>query len=113
MARKVVVTVVDDHDGISPATETVTFGLDGIAYEIDLSDTNAGSLRGFIEQWTPHARRTGKAARSRRTPPRTAGNRRAEVAAIRVWATENGHEISARGRIPTDVTDAYRAAATP
>ncbi|MFC8045355.1 Lsr2 family protein [Nocardia sp. NPDC057353] len=111
MARKVVVTVVDDYDGTSPATQTVTFGLDGVAYEIDLSDTNAGNLRGFLEQWTPHARRVGKAPRSRSTQPRNADNR-AEVAAIRAWATENGHDISARGRIPTDVIAAYRAATT-
>lgn len=34
MARQVVVTLIDDYDGISSAEETVTFGLDGVAYEI-------------------------------------------------------------------------------
>jgi nucleoid-associated protein Lsr2 len=41
MAQKVQVLLVDDLDG-SEATETVTFGLDGVAYEIDLSSGNAG-----------------------------------------------------------------------
>ncbi|WP_456320117.1 Lsr2 dimerization domain-containing protein [Nocardia aurea] len=45
MARKVVVTVVDDYDGKSQAAETVSFALDGEVYEIDLSETNAESLR--------------------------------------------------------------------
>jgi hypothetical protein len=37
MAHKVVVTVIDDLDGTS-AAETVSFGLDGVGYEIDLSE---------------------------------------------------------------------------
>ena len=44
MAQKVQVLLVDDIDG-SEATETVSFGLDGVAYEIDLSSGNAGQLR--------------------------------------------------------------------
>ena len=37
MARKVQVILTDDVDG-SEAAETVNFGLDGVTYEIDLSD---------------------------------------------------------------------------
>ena len=44
MAQKVQVLLVDDLDG-SEATETVSFGLDGVSYEIDLSSGNAGELR--------------------------------------------------------------------
>ena len=44
MAQKVQVLLLDDLDG-TEATETVTFGLDGISYEIDLSSGNAGNLR--------------------------------------------------------------------
>ena len=29
---------------------------------------------------------------------------------IRAWAAENGHEIGARGRIPTTIIDAYQEA---
>jgi hypothetical protein len=36
MAQKIHVELVDDIDG-SPAAETVTFGLDGTEYQIDLS----------------------------------------------------------------------------
>ena len=49
MAQKVQVLLVDDLDG-SEATETVSFGLDGVAYEIDLSSGNAGQLRTELAQ---------------------------------------------------------------
>ncbi|MEV0360673.1 Lsr2 family protein [Nocardia sp. NPDC050697] len=111
MARKVVVTVVDDYDGTSAAAETVAFGLDGIAYEIDLSTANANELRTLLKQWTSHARRVGRVPRNRSIEPRNSGDRRAEVAAIRAWAKDNGHDISNRGRIPTGVVTAYRSAA--
>jgi Lsr2 len=44
MARKVVVSLVDDLDG-GTADETVGFGLDGKSYEIDFSSTSGGHAR--------------------------------------------------------------------
>ncbi|MGA9748848.1 MAG: Lsr2 family protein, partial [Nocardioides sp.] len=44
MAQRVHVVLVDDLDG-SDADETVTFGLDGVDYEIDLTDAHAAALR--------------------------------------------------------------------
>lgn len=114
MARKVVVTLIDDFDGTSTAEETVTFGIDGIAYEIDLSATNATALREALDQWIPHARRTGRAAKAkpgigRGTPASTTGPRR-DLTAIRAWATENGHKVSSRGRIAAETITAYEKA---
>ena len=43
MAQKVNIILVDDIDG-SDATQTVSFGLDGANYEIDLNDKNASKL---------------------------------------------------------------------
>ncbi|KAF0845222.1 histone-like nucleoid-structuring protein Lsr2 [Nocardia caishijiensis] len=112
MARKVVVTLIDDYDGTSTAEETVIFTIDGHTYEIDLSHTNATKLRNTFEQWTPYARRTGrtKTSNTRRnttaTPPAKT-NRRNDLAAIRAWAIENGHTVSTRGRISTDIIAAY------
>ena len=40
MAQKVNIVLIDDIDG-SEAIETVSFGLDGTSYEIDLSTKNA------------------------------------------------------------------------
>ncbi|TDP33177.1 histone-like nucleoid-structuring protein Lsr2 [Nocardia ignorata] len=112
MARKVVVTLVDDYDGTSTAEETVTFGIDGHTYEIDLSETNATKLRNTFEQWTPYARRTSrtKTSNTRRhatTTPATRTGRRTDLAAIRAWAIENGHTVSTRGRIATEIITAY------
>ncbi|HRA46360.1 MAG TPA: Lsr2 family protein, partial [Phycicoccus sp.] len=44
MAKKVTISLVDDIDK-SDAAETVSFSLDGVNYEIDLSSDNAGKLR--------------------------------------------------------------------
>lgn len=106
MARKVVVTLIDDYDGKSQAEETVVFGLDGVTYEMDLSVLNGGNLRGLFEQWTPHARRVGRAPRGKSINARLAVDRD-RSAGIREWARKKGVEISARGRISAEVVEAY------
>ncbi|MFI7670112.1 Lsr2 family protein [Nocardia sp. NPDC049526] len=109
MARKVVVTLVDDFDGKSAAEETVAFALDGVEYEIDLSTGNAGQLRGIFEPWTSSARRIGRAPRGKSHTSRTA-NDRARTVAIRDWARAKGIAVSARGRISAEVAQAYEKA---
>lgn len=116
MAQKVMVTLVDDLDG-TEAGETVEFGLDGAVYEIDLSDDNAERLRGALSDYVEHARRQaggrkrlvarGGAGRA----PRTASADREQNQAIREWARKQGMNVSDRGRIPKEVTDAYNAQA--
>lgn len=112
MARKVVVTLIDDFDGTSIAEDTVSFEIDGAAFEIDLSDTNAAKLRETFDQWLPYARRVGrtKSGGRRQSVPVTASARRNDLAAIRAWASENGHSVSSRGRISSEVIAAYDAA---
>ncbi|WP_280483877.1 histone-like nucleoid-structuring protein Lsr2 [Nocardia farcinica] len=109
MARKVVVQMVDDYDGQSPAEETVNFALDGIAYEIDLSVLNASSLRGIFEQWTPYARKVGRTRRARGSQAKPATDRD-QTAAIRDWARKKGIEVSSRGRIAAEVIEQYKHA---
>lgn len=41
---------------------------------------------------------------------RRGSGQRPDNVAIRIWARENGHEISERGRIPAAVVEAYEAA---
>ncbi|MBO0804933.1 MAG: Lsr2 family protein [Nocardiopsaceae bacterium] len=107
MAQKVQVLLVDDLDG-SQADETVTFGLDGVSYEIDLSTGNAGKLRDELAQYVGHARKAS-AASSRRRRART-GAGREQSARIREWAKAHGKKISERGRIPADILAEYEAA---
>ncbi len=58
MAKKLTIEISDDIDG-SQADQTVPFGLDGAAYEIDLSNSNANALRAALEPFVAAARRTG------------------------------------------------------
>ncbi len=108
VARKVTVELVDDYDGKSKAEETVVFGLDSTTYEIDLSVLNASALRGFFEQWTPHARKVGRIPKGK-SVARSATSRE-QTQAIREWARQNGYEVSSRGRIQADIIEAYKKA---
>jgi hypothetical protein len=111
MAQKVTVTLVDDLDG-SEAGETVEFGLDGAFYEIDLSGDNAERLRDALADYVEHARRSGGRKRQGARviagrAPRTASADREQNQAIREWARKQGMNVSDRGRIPKEVSDAY------
>lgn len=75
MAQTIVVQLVDDLDG-SPADETVSFALDGKAYEIELSKKNAAALRKSLAPYLEGARAAGKAPspiRSRSSSRRQSG----------------------------------------
>lgn len=115
MAQKVQVLLVDDIDG-GTAEETVTFSLDGVAYEIDLTAENAAQLRESFSRWVGHARKTGSGSRgggrqSRgASQPRRSASSSGDATAIREWARQNGHEVSERGRISAEVRKAYEAA---
>ena len=104
MAKKVVVQLVDDVDG-SAAAETVTFALDGVNYEIDLSEENASALRADLGKWVSSATRTG-GRRSTRAASSPAGGS-SKSARIRAWAREQGIDVSERGRIPADLRERY------
>jgi hypothetical protein len=118
MAQKVVVSLVDDLDS-SEADETVEFGIDGATYEIDLSESNAAALRDVLADYVAHARRSGGRRKSGGTqaasPRRGSGGGRAAVdreqnQAIREWARKQGMTVSERGRIPSEVSEAYHKA---
>lgn len=67
MAKRTVVTLTDDLDG-GPAEETITFGLDGEVYEIDLSEPHAEQLRRIYDPYADAGRafKSAKAKRKRR-----------------------------------------------
>jgi hypothetical protein len=104
MSSKVLVILEDDVDG-GKADETVEFGLDGAAYEIDLSDSNAKKLRDAIDAYVSKARKVnGKRSSSRKTSSPI------DNKAVRAWAQANGVEVSTRGRISADVVQQFRTA---
>lgn len=113
MAKKVTVALVDDLDGESAADETVEFAVDGISYEIDLSSTNAKKLRDQLSVWVDHGRKiSGRRRAGGGSFPRRGRGRvdREQSNAIREWARKDGREVSSRGRIPSEILDAYNAA---
>jgi hypothetical protein len=107
--RKLITQLVDDLDG-TEADETVTFALDGRAYEIDLSRDNATLLRKAMDEYVTHARRAGEGTRTRKSPHAVAHRDPSQTRAIREWALRNNHAVSSRGRIPGPVVTAYEAA---
>ena len=112
MAQRVNVVLVDDIDG-SDASETVTFGLDGVQYEIDLSDGHADELREAMALYIGHGRRAGGRKRTPGSNGRGAAANRAggpSAAEIRAWARENGWDVPERGRVSAEVREAYTAA---
>ncbi len=118
MAQKVVVQIVDDLDG-GTATQTVPFALDGVSYEIDLSDSNAEALRGELAQYVDAGKRVGgrrvKVAAGQTTVAGIADGAKKPVdrernQAVRAWAGDNGYSIAERGRIPNEIYEAFDTA---
>ena len=113
MAQKVQVILVDDVDG-GDAEETVSFALDGVAYEIDLNAGNAAALRDAFAPWVGHGRRVGgrssSGRRSSRGSGRSSSGSGSNNADVREWARKNGYDVSERGRISAAVQEAYAAA---
>jgi hypothetical protein len=105
MAQRVNIVLEDDIDG-SNADETVTFALDGVTYEIDLNDKNATALRKALAPYVGHARRAaGRRSTGRASVGR--GSAKRDLADVREWARSNGHKVSDRGRISSEVQAAY------
>ena len=108
MAQQTTVTLTDDLDG-GKAAETVSFGLDGRIYEIDLSKKNATALRKALGEFT--------AFRSSRPFRSTGGRRRAAVVGPGRcqggpgMGAGQGIAVSARGRVPAEIVEQYQAAA--
>lgn len=109
MAQKVMrLLLCDLHDDEVEGQETVQFGLDGSAYEIDLCTKHAQELRDSLTPFVEHARRpVAGRGRGRRARAVSSRERSAE---IRAWAKAHGRRVSERGRIPQSIVDEYEAA---
>jgi hypothetical protein len=117
MTRRIVHQLVDDLDGSVLEVgegETITFSLDGVAYEIDLTDENAAALRDAFAPWVqaarPISRSTSGASSSSSNGRQRRRTGQRDYTAIRAWAKDNGYTVSERGRVPASVLEAYEAA---
>lgn len=116
VAQKVQVMLVCDlHEDEVEGVETVAFGLDGSAYEVDACEEHASALRDAFAPYLGAARRAGRPAPStgsRKSPgrARSGGSGKENVQEIREWARAHGHTVSERGRLSGAVVAAYEAA---
>lgn len=115
MATKVYTTLVDDltgdelHEGEG---QKIEFGFRGRNYTIDLSNDNATEFDDVMGRYVAVASPApapAKVGRGRAAKGTTSA-RNVDTAAARDWARENGHEVSARGRVPAKILDLYHAA---
>ena len=111
MAQQVV--VVDDITGEAGAS-TRRLRLDGVEYDIDLTDESFASLQEVLRPYLEKARVVPMSKRSkpsaseaRGTPVRQKQELPAASATIRAWAAANGIDCPKRGRIPASVVERY------
>jgi hypothetical protein len=107
MAKQTIQRLVDDIDG-TEATQSVTFAVDGLAYQIDLNDHHANELRAKLSAFVGVARRVRHEPGHVRSGARIATDKDRN-AAIRRWALDEGVELPGRGRIAGTVQAAYDA----
>ncbi|MCW3156621.1 histone-like nucleoid-structuring protein Lsr2 [Micropruina sonneratiae] len=109
MAQRIVYRLEDDLDS-TEAAETIVFGLDSVSYEIDLSEPNAAQFRDVLAPYVAAARRVGGRRRAGSTGTGRKRGTGSPATEIRAWATENGYQVSSRGRVPAEVREAYERA---
>jgi hypothetical protein len=105
MVRKEILEVRDDLDQ-TPGASTVSLGLDGRLYEVDLSERNKAKLDKALAKYIAAARKVGARTATRSS----ASGRRPDLAEVRHWAQAIGYDIGDRGRISAEVLTAYDAA---
>jgi hypothetical protein len=108
VAQRTQVIFTDDIDG-SEAEGTVTFALNGVQYEIDLSKMNSDKLAKAFAPYVEAGRKVS--TRTSAPSPRAASTpKRHDQSAVRDWARGQGMQVSSRGRIPADIAAKYEAA---
>lgn len=117
MAGRIVRQLIDNIDKTEIPEgkgERIEFSLRGPSYRIDLNDTNVAKLEKalapYIESATKVGRATGRRHRTKKVSRTTSPPRGEEIAQIRKWAATHGHKVSARGRMPAAVVEAYQTA---
>ena len=106
MAQRTQIVFTDDLDG-GPADTTVSFAVDGTAYEIDLSAAHAEELRAALQPFVAGARRVGGSSRRNGKSARPGGP---APSSVREWAKAEGIKVSDRGRVPAELVVKFQAA---
>ena len=118
MAKKTL--IIDDLTGDTGA-RTRAIRIDGVDYEIDLTDASYAELKRVLKPYLRAARQVGGpvVAGTRRGRPTgasskpRAGAAPSDAAVIRAWARSVGMPVTERGRVAPDVRAAWEAAGSP
>jgi hypothetical protein len=112
-----VVLTCDLHEGEVPAEETVTFAVDGTTYAFELCAEHLAEFRDTLARYVGAARRADQPRRGRRrtadsapASTRRGSSGKTDLAEVRSWARNQGYQVSDRGRISSEVQEAFEAA---
>lgn len=102
---RISVNKTDDLDGASgDDVSTVSFAVDGVHYEIDLSTAHQEQLRATLAPFLQAARRVEWSAGASYSTHDELMSR------IRAWAQEQGVGVCSRGRVSNGLIAAFKAA---
>lgn len=113
MAEKTIRILIDDMSGEElPDGEgrRVTFGFEGVTYQLDLSDEHLQELEDALAPYIEAGTKVSSSSKPRQRAASGSGRSSEELQAIRDWANENGYDVAPRGRIKKEVIEAYEAA---
>jgi Lsr2 len=104
LARYVMTRLVDDLDG-SEAVTTMSFSLDGLSYEIDLSESHLVAFQQALAPFVTAARKVsdGRPTREARTPARLRNGRAAPAQDVIVTAASTPASTEASTARPAAV----------
>ncbi|HEY3410877.1 MAG TPA: Lsr2 family protein [Propionicimonas sp.] len=108
MARTYVAVIKDDLTGEvvdSKDAESIEFSVNGKSYTIDLGKKNAAEFHESFDKYIAVAAKVGGVKSSKPSP-----GSKEDLAAIRAWGKENGFKVSERGRVSSELKDAYSQA---
>lgn len=106
MATLTITKLISDLSG-DEAAETVTFGIDGRMYELDVTSREAATLRAALKGYADAARPMGRGAAPARPKPATRHQGRKDAQQVREWARSQGMPVSDKGRVAAAIQEQY------
>ena len=109
------ITIVKDDLTDEEGAETVSFSVDGVAYQIDLTDDSKRKMDEVLFPYITNGRRVGKMGTSAPAPTQrlqrvSQRTDRSYMLRVKAWAAEQKIYVPPRGRIPNAVYTAYKDA---